>query len=282
MTLDPRAIQIHTDGSAYRNPGHVSGCAVIVQYPEHLDREDEIIVDFGCPKSTNQRMELTACIEGLKWVRRNAPWDGVTCVLVISDATYVTELVGIVPFWKSNGWRNREGQPILNSDLWDDLLKARAKAGIRVEFVWQAGKTSEIGKRVDKLAKAAAKRGGSDRDAGYKPGTYCRSMVAGGLAALPYPANGQVAIIRPYAKKVVSKVEERLSFNMFDEETQTYASKFYAFTTRMMAYDLHRWHGYRVQFNDNPRYPQILECKEEVAVPTRPSVVASGREPARG
>lgn len=154
MTLDPRAIQIHTDGSAYRNPGHVSGCAVIVQYPEHLDREDEIIVDFGCPKSTNQRMELTACIEGLKWVRRNAPWDGVTCVLVVSDATYVTELVVIAPFWKNNGWRNREGQPILNSDLWDDLLKARAKAGIRVEFVWQAGKTTEIGKRVDKLAKA--------------------------------------------------------------------------------------------------------------------------------
>jgi len=274
VTLDPRAVQIHTDGSAYRNPGHVSGCAVIVQYPEHLNREDEIIVDFGCPKSTNQRMELTPCIEGLKWVRRNAPWHGVTCVLVVTDSLYVKRFIGLAPIWKKNGWRNRDGQPILNADLWDDLLKARAKAGIRVEFVWEEGKTTDVGKRVDKLSKAAAKRGGIDRDAGYKPGAFCRSMVKGGVA-LPYPATGQVAVIRPYAKKPIFKgKEERLSFNVFDEAAQTYASKFYAFTTSLMACDLHRWHGYRVQFNDNPKYPQILECKEEVAVPTQPSPAA--------
>jgi ribonuclease HI len=273
VSLDPRAVQIHTDGSAYRNPGHVSGCAVIVQYPEHLSRGDEIIVDFGCPKSTNQRMELTACIEGLKWVRRNAPWDGVTCVLVVTDSQYVKGFIGLAPVWKRNGWRNRDGQPILNADLWDDLLKARAKAGIRVEFVWEQGKTTEVGKRVDKLSKAAAKRGGIDRDTGYKPGAYCRSMVKGGVA-LPYPATGQVAVIRPYAKKPIFKgKEERLSFNVFDEMKQTYDSKFYAFTTSLMAFDLHRWHGYRVQFNDNPKYPQILECKEEVAVPTRPTTL---------
>jgi ribonuclease HI len=95
MMFDPRAVQIHTDGSAYRNPGHVSGCAVIACYPDHLHREDEIIVDFGCPKSTNQRMELTACIEGLKWVRRHVPWDGVTCVLVVTDSQHVKEFVGL-------------------------------------------------------------------------------------------------------------------------------------------------------------------------------------------
>ena len=270
MTLDPRAVRIHTDGSAYRNPGHVSGCAVIAQYPEHLNREDEIIVDFGCPKSTNQRMELTACIEGLKWVRRTAPWDGVTCVLVVTDSQYVRGFIGLAPIWKRNGWRSRDGQPILNSDLWDALLKARAKAGIRVEFVWEEGKTTEIGRRVHKLAKTAAKRGGIDRDWGYKPGAFCRSMVKGGVA-LPYPAKGQLAVIRPYAKKPASKEEERVSFNVFSEVKQTYESKFFAFTTLLMAFDLHRWHGYRVLFNDNPKHPRILECKEEIAVPTHPA-----------
>ena len=269
MTLDPRAVQIHTDGSAYRNPGHVSGCAVIVQYPEHLNREDEIVVDFGCPKSTNQRMELMACIEGLKWVRGNAPWDGVTCVLVITDSLYVRNFIGLAPEWKKKGWQGRDGQPILNPDLWDDLLKARAKAGIRVEFVWQQGKKTDIGNRVHKLATTAAKRGGTDRDWGYRPGAFCRSMVKGGVA-LPYPAAGQVVVIRPYAKKPVSKDAERLSFNIFNEEKQQYESKFYAFTTPLMAFKMHRWHGYRVQFNDNPKHPQILQCNEEVAVPTRP------------
>jgi ribonuclease HI len=268
MTLDPRAIQIHTDGSAYRNPGHVSGCAVIAQYPEHLNRMDEIIVDFGCPKSTNQRMELTACIEGLKWVRNNRPWAGVTCVLVVTDSLYVTNFIGLAPEWKKRGWHGRDDQPILNDDLWDALLKARAKAGIRVEFVWQEGKTTDIGKHVDKLAKAAAKRGGTNRDWGYKPGAFCRSMVKGGVA-LPYPAMGQMAVVRPYAKKPVSKEAERLSFNIFNEQMQRYESKFYAFTTPLIAFTMHRWHGYRVQFNDNPKNPQILQCAEEVAVPTR-------------
>lgn len=268
MTLDPRALQIHTDGSAFRNPGHVSGCAAIAQYPEHLNRDDEIIVDFGCSKSTSQRMELTACIQALNWVRRNAPWSGVTCVLVVTDSQYVKSFVGLAPVWKRNGWHNRDGQPILNSDLWDDLLKARSKAGIRVDFVWKEGETTEIAKRVHKLAKAAAKRGGTDKDWGYMPGACCRSMVNGG-SALPYPATGQIAIIRPYAKKPALDDEERISFNMFDEVKQIYESKFYAFTTSLMAVDLHRWHGYRVQFNDNPKHPQILECRSEVALPTQ-------------
>jgi ribonuclease HI len=268
MTLDPRALQIHTDGSAYRNPGHVSGCAAIVRYPEHLDRPDEIIVDFGCPKSTNQRMELKACIEGLRWVRKNKPWTGVTCVLVIADAQYVTRWIGLAPEWKKRGWTNREGQPIHNPDLWDELLKARTKAGMRVEFVWREGKTTDIGKSVDKLSKAAAKPGGTDRDWGYKPGAYCRSMVKGGVAQ-PYPAAGQLAVIRPYAKKPLSRIEERISFNVYDEVRQSYESKFYAFTTRLIAFESHRWHGYRVLFNDNSKYPQILKWTEEVAVPTQ-------------
>ena len=266
MTLDPRGVQIHTDGSAYRNPGHVSGFAVIARYPEHLNLADEVIKDFGCPKSTNQRMELLACVEGLKWVRRNAPWDGVTCVLFVTDARYVRDNVARAPFWKRNRWRNRDGQPVFNSDLWDDLIKARTKAGIKTEFVWEKGKTTDIASRVHVLAKAAAKRGGIDRDTGYKPGAYRRSMVRGGVA-LPYPANGQMAIIRPYAKKPVVKSEERVSFNMFDETTQTYESKFYAFTTPLIAFELHSWRGWKVQFNDNPKYPQILECRDEVTLP---------------
>jgi ribonuclease HI len=266
MTFDPRAIQIHTDGSAYRNPGHVSGCAVIVQYPEHLNREDEIIVDYGCPRSTNQRMELRACIDGLHWVRENRPWEGVTCVLVVTDAEYVRRFTNLAQVWKRHGWRGADGQSILNRDLWDELLKARAKAGIRVEFVWEEGKTTDIGKRVHRAARAAAERGGPNIDWGYKPGAVCRSMVRGGVA-IRYPASGQVAVIRPYAKKPISKYEERISFNVFNEVTQTYESKFYADTTCMMAFDLHRWRGWKVRFNAEPKYPQIVALIGEVPLP---------------
>jgi ribonuclease HI len=267
VTRDPRAVQIYTDGSAYRNPGHASGCGAIARYPEHLNLEDEVIVEFGCPRSTNQRMELMACVKALEWVRRYGPWVGVSCVFLVTDSQHVAGFVGLAPTWKANDWRNVDGQPVLNRDLWDGLIKARAKAGMRVDFAWQKGKTTDIGRRVDKLAKAAAERGGPDNDVGFVPGSSCRSMVAG-RAALAYPARGDTVVIRPYAKKPVSKREERISFNIFDELSRTLASKFYAFTTPKMAGEMHRWHGYRVLFNDIPRYPQILVCKEEVAIPT--------------
>jgi hypothetical protein len=98
-------------------------------------------------------------------------------------------------------------------------------------------------------------------------------MVLGGVA-LPYPANGQLAVIRPYAKKPVLKTEERVSFNLFDEVTQAYEAKFYAFTTPRMAFELHTYRGWKVQFNAEPTHPQIVAIVEEVPVPKPPS---SGR-----
>src|ERR1035437_1655809 len=91
MQLDPHAIHVYTDGSCYRNPGGVSGCAAIVCYPDHMLREDEQILDFGCAESTNNRMELLACIRVLRWIRENAPWSGVSRVQVITDSLYVTQ-----------------------------------------------------------------------------------------------------------------------------------------------------------------------------------------------
>ena len=88
MLLDPRAIHVYTDGSCYKNPGGSSGCAAIVHFPDHLGRQDEPIVDFGCAESSNNRMELMACIKALRWVRDNQPWSDVTRVQIVTDSTY--------------------------------------------------------------------------------------------------------------------------------------------------------------------------------------------------
>jgi hypothetical protein len=193
-----------------------------------------------------------------------------TCVLVVTDSTYVTENLVRAPRLKKNDWRNFDGQPRANHDLWDDLLKARAKAGMRVDFVWQQGKKSEIAKKVDRAAKDAAERGGIDLDRGYKPGSFSRSMVKGGVA-LPYPANGQTEVIRPYAKKIMHRGENRISFNCYDESTATYRAKFFAYTDIQMGAELHRGNGHRVQLNDKPKYPQIVVRIEGVELPKPPS-----------
>src|SRR6266850_7193315 len=231
--LDPRAIHIQTDSSCYKNPGGDSGCAAIVHFPEDLGLPDEQIVDFGCGESSINGMELMACVKALKWVCDNAPWDNVTRILIVTDSQYVTDNVLRAQNWKRMGWRNAHGEWKFNSDLWDKLLKTRVKVarlGLRVDFVWQKGKKTELGKKADKAAKAAAQRGGIDVDTGYKPGSVSRSMVKGGSAER-FQAAGQILVVRSYAKKPMHgrDSDNRISFHMFDEATQTYVGKFYAF-----------------------------------------------------
>ena len=268
--LDHRAIQLHTDGSCYQNPGGDSGCAAFVVYPDHLNRPEEQVVDFGCEESNNNRMELTACAKALDWALEKGPWQDVTRIYVVTDSTYLAQHHASAQYWKRNGWRNVAGEPVANEDLWNKILKCvtkLSKVGLRVDFVFQKGKKTELGKKVDKAAKAAAQRGGIDEDAGYQPGSYSKSVVPGGAAAEKFPASGQTSIIRPYVKKVRKNREERISFNIFDEISQSYTGKFFAYAEPSLSFELHRGNGHRVRFNADPNFPQILERIEGVELP---------------
>lgn len=267
MSLDPRAVHIYTDGSCYRNPGGSSGCAAIVRYPEHLGRDDEQIVDFGCSESGNNRMELLACIHTLQWIRSNSPWTGVSRVQVFTDSSYVKDNIIRASGWRRNGWRNQFDEPIENRDLWKEFLSCQKRVGITVHFEWTAGKKTPILKTVDRAAKVAAKRGGHDVDRGFRPGTIAKSLVKG--AATRFPANGQLAVIRPYRKTLLGKSENKVRFDVFSEDSGTYAQSCYALASPVIAAELHRQHGYRVRFNDSPNYPQIIEIIEEVTIPNR-------------
>lgn len=269
--LDPRAIHIYTDGSCYKNPGGKSGCAAIVHFPDHLNRVDDPISDFGCAESSNNRMELMACVEALNWVCRHARCDGVTRIQIVTDSQYITDNIARAQGWKKMGWRNIHGEWKSNSDLWNKVLALRvrvARCGIRVDFIWQKGKKTDLGKQVDRAAKDAAKRGGMDVDAGYKPGSVTRSKVKGGSAER-FPADGQVLVIRPYTKKPMHgrDADNRISFNIFDEAANTYIGKFYAFANSALSFELHNGNGHRVRFNSNPNFPQLLERIEGVDLP---------------
>jgi ribonuclease HI len=267
--LDPRAIHIHTDGSCYKNPGGKSGCAATVYFPEHLNSGEEQIVDFGCGESSINRMELLACVEALRWVTTNAPFDDVTRVIVITDSQYVSDNVRRAPYWKKQGWKNLSGETKFNEDLWDKLLKYIAKisrVGIRVDIVWEVGKKSPKAKQIHDAAQTAAKRGGIDKDTGYRHGSVSRSMVKGGVAER-FPAEGQVLVIRPYVKKSMFKGENRISFNIFDEKSLAYTGKYFAFAPPLLSAELHKGNGHRVRFNSEPKYPQLIERIEGVDLP---------------
>jgi hypothetical protein len=137
-----------------------------------------------------------------------------------------------------------------------------------VHFGWVKGKSDVLRKTVDAAAKKAAESG-TDIDRGLIVGKIGRAKTKGGAAAM-YPAAGQVVAIRVYTSRVAGKSKEnRFKFEFYDETTQQCGAKFFAYAQPSVGGELHRDHAYRVQMNNNPKYPQILSVLEEIPLPAK-------------
>ena len=105
--------------------------------------------------STNQRMELVACIKSLQEIKnKDIP------VTIYSDSAYLVNCMNDKWFlkWQKNGWLNAKKQPIENRDLWEELLSEVEKH--KVEFKKVAGHNGvKENERADKLAQEAIKNG---------------------------------------------------------------------------------------------------------------------------
>jgi len=137
-------VEIATDGACKGNPGPGGWGAVIRSGTSERD------LSGGEKLTTNNRMELTAAIEGLNALKR-------PCHVVLStDSRYVMDgLTKWIKGWQKNGWKTAAKQPVKNADLWQALLDA-AKPH-RIEWVWVKGHNGHPdNERADKLASDAA------------------------------------------------------------------------------------------------------------------------------
>jgi ribonuclease HI len=271
MDPDPHALQISVDGSSLVQAGRRSGYAGIVVHPGGSTEE---IVFQGFRESTINRMELAACIAAMEWVAETRLREA--RVQIFSDSQYLIDNIVRAPYWQRNKWRNADGRPIEHPDLWKRVMSVRAKTRVPVHFGKVRGKSTPLLKMVDKLAKEAA-RTGTNVDFGLIVGKIGRARTKGGAATM-YPAVGQVVAIRVYASRTVGKTDEnRFKFEVYDEATQLCGAKHVAYAQPEVGGKLHRQHAYRVQMNDNQRYPQILAVLEEIPLPTRPKKPASAK-----
>ncbi len=135
-------VEIYTDGACKGNPGP-GGWGVLLRSP---GTEKELF--GGESGTTNNRMELTAVIEGLTALKRPCR------VTVYLDSEYVRK--GITEWivgWKARGWRTAAKQPVKNVDLWQRLDALVAGAGHRIEWRWVKGHSGDPGnERADRLA----------------------------------------------------------------------------------------------------------------------------------
>ena len=268
MTYDPHALTIHVDGSAYNNPGGSGGIAGVVDYPESSRRESEVIFEMGYEDTTNSRMELRACIQALKWARNYTASALPPRILILTDSSYVSQHQKNAPRWKKMKWRNKNGRPVENSDLWKELLRIKSKLTVRTDIEWERGKSNQATKQVDKLAKRAARHVPPTMDNGHSIGKVSRTRLPH-VAAMLYPASGQIELIRVYRKEFLYRFKQKeckVYFEVFSPEGGTVLSKRIAYATPEIENQLHRHHFYRVQFNESIGYPRINVILEEIGI----------------
>ena len=120
-----KTVTLYTDGACSGNPGP-GGWGIILSY---MDVEKEF--SGGEKNTTNNRMELTAVIQGLERLKMPCR------VELYSDSKYVIDALekGWAKGWKQRGWIKSDKKPALNPDLWDRLLTLTEKHQVICHWV---------------------------------------------------------------------------------------------------------------------------------------------------
>ncbi|MEM1329086.1 MAG: ribonuclease HI [Planctomycetota bacterium] len=142
------AVELYTDGACSGNPGP-GGWAFILKHPASGKTRE---ASGGEAQTTNNRMELSAAIEGLAAL--TAP----SIVELYSDSQYVLNgLSEWISGWKKRGWKTAAKKPVKNEDLWRRLDELASAHDVR--FHWVKGHAGHAeNERADELAVAARDR----------------------------------------------------------------------------------------------------------------------------
>ena len=150
-------VVVFTDGGAINNPGPgVYG--VVLKFK---DQRKELSGGFRL--TTNNRMEIFACIAALKSLKHKSD------VVIFSDSKYVVDTMcnGWAKRWRAGGWMRNSKQKAENPDLWAQLLELCEQH--TVEFRWLKGHNgARENERCDQLAVAAAQRKDLPADVAYE------------------------------------------------------------------------------------------------------------------
>ncbi|MGB9639823.1 MAG: ribonuclease HI [Anaerolineales bacterium] len=148
---------IYTDGACINNPGSGGYGVVILRGGKRAEYSG------GFSQTTNNRMELMACIVGLEHVPSGSS------VKLYSDSQYVVNGIqkGWAKRWRERGWLKMDGKPAENRDLWARLLDLCEQN--QVELIWLRGHIGDKeNERCNRLAQKAASQPDNPADQGYR------------------------------------------------------------------------------------------------------------------
>ena len=129
------------------NPGP-RGWGTILMYKETIKE-----ISGYMPNTTNNIMEMTAVIEGLKMLKYKCE------VEIYSDSSYVVNAFNNfwIQGWIKNNWINSSKEPVKNKEIWEELYKLTKIH--KVEFIKVKGHSdNEFNNRCDELAREAIQK----------------------------------------------------------------------------------------------------------------------------
>lgn len=143
-----KRVELFTDGACKGNPGP-GGWGALLRMGGH---EKEL--SGSEPDTTNNRMEMTAIIKGLSALIEPCE------VALYTDSKYVIDgITKWVHGWQMRGWKTAAKKPVLNEDLWRELIDMSARHN--VSWNWVKGHSGHPeNERVDQLASERAEQAG--------------------------------------------------------------------------------------------------------------------------
>jgi len=135
-------IKIYTDGACSGNPG-IGGWGVVILE----NNNDPIYLNGGDNNTTNNRMELSAALNALKFFKEKKE------LTLITDSKYLKDgIQSWIQNWKKNGWKTASKKPVKNKELWLDLDEMIMKHNITWQWVkGHAG--NKFNEKADYLAR---------------------------------------------------------------------------------------------------------------------------------
>lgn len=144
-----RSYTLYTDGACAGNPGPGGWGAIILE----KGSDEEIILSGGEKSTTNNIMEMTAVLEGVKKINslKENPEEPVA-IQILSDSQYVVKgLTSWIWNWIRSKWHKSDGKPVLNRKLWEALLEQLRSNSYKLQWV-RGHEDNVYNNRCDALA----------------------------------------------------------------------------------------------------------------------------------
>jgi ribonuclease HI len=264
--LVENALLVYTDGSLYPK-GRKGGYGVVFVHVSPMG-EETIVLEHSPPGirgATGNRMELQACIDGLTMAPSVDCFQEVDRIVIRTDSRYVVNYhVRALGSWRNAGWKNWQGRPIDNADLWKKLGNAQGKIRKKVVFEWVKGHAKGKAKdpynaRADTLAKESAK---NPLSRNIFRSSVRRKIGPGQTKQGSVGISGQTMVI--FVMEVLRMRVQKTWKYRYQVASKTSAD-YHAIDWIYSSEQMRDGHYYEVQVNSDIAHPQVIKLVREIA-----------------